>query len=828
MSARDADWRFLLPGLGRPLEHMLLLGGTPELVSTVLELGVARRVSRHPDATDACDAAIILAGASHSLDDVAPQLTDDAVLYWEVDRRTRANALTTPARAHRDMESHGLTPTGAYWVKPGFPNRHMYLPLAAAGAFGWYLDTLYRTPTIARRLVKRAAGALASACNGLSCFAPCYAVTAVRGDARQPALITLAREAQVWSDTVEPQPVLLASGEADWNRIVLLLFKPGAIAPSAAVKMPRIPSFNEQVEWEHRVLADLNASAQKPSVPRSTLFHWSGLAVCAETCVTGSSLNSRVGSSAAGALEDLEMTSAWLQAFHSQAKETVPARKWMQARLVDGLCLRYSETFGLSDQERQLFDALKSALGSIDGTLLPLVWQHTDFGPWNVYRDGQTISVIDWEVGRRGPALIDLLYFATHWSRALAGRKTVAQRVRHFEELFLASVPKGSTGYAIHRRVGEYMQALGIAPCLFPFILVYMLIEQAIERAERLGRLGSDAGARADNMYCDYLAAVARHTGRLFGEHTSAASGLERESRGAGTTVAIATMDRPAALERCVKALLAGETLPAQIIIVDQSGTDATGELVARKDWTAVVPVTYVRQSCSGLAASRNAALAHATQQIVAFTDDDCVPDERWLTSIMRGFEYPGTDVVTGRILPLGPETPGFHPVSLRTSLVRCVFRGRSIPWKAGSGGNVAARAEWLKRTGGFDERLGVGSPGRSAEDIDMLYRLLRAGATLRYEPDAIVFHERQETERRLRSRPSYGFGMGAFCALWARRYDAFAFWMLAQWCTERTRSLLASFVRRRWPRVREELLMLRGAMSGFVYGLTAPGRIAP
>jgi hypothetical protein len=101
----------------------------------------------------------------------------------------------------------------------------------------------------------------------------------------------------------------------------------------------------------------------------------------------------------------------------------------------------------------------------------------------------------------------------------------------------------------------------------------------------------------------------------------------------------------------------------------------------------------------------------------------------------------------------------------------------------------------------------------------------LRAGAVLQYEPDAVIYHERQETARRLRSRPSYGFGMGAFCAFRARRYDVFAFWMLAQWAVERSRSLLGSCARRRWARVHEELLMLRGAAAGFAYGLTAPNR---
>ena len=67
MSARDADWRFLLPGLGRPIEHMLLLGGTRELEATVLELGVAQRVSSHIDPGDRYDAAIILSDARPAL-----------------------------------------------------------------------------------------------------------------------------------------------------------------------------------------------------------------------------------------------------------------------------------------------------------------------------------------------------------------------------------------------------------------------------------------------------------------------------------------------------------------------------------------------------------------------------------------------------------------------------------------------------------------------------------------------------------------------------------------------------------------------------------------
>lgn len=287
-------------------------------------------------------------------------------------------------------------------------------------------------------------------------------------------------------------------------------------------------------------------------------------------------------------------------------------------------------------------------------------------------------------------------------------------------------------------------------------------------------------------------------------------------------TVAIATMDRPEAIRRCVEALLAGQRLPAEIIIVDQSTADTTRDLVAASDWQTPLPIRYLRDARQGLAASRNRAIDAATCPVIVFTDDDCVPDAGWIAALAETFgETDGPDVVTGPILPLGPDEPGRYAISTRASRVRACYQGRALPWEVGSGANTAVRREWLARIEGFDERLGAGSPGRSAEDLDLLYRLLRAGAKVVYEPSAIVFHERADSARRLATRPAYGFGMGAFCALWAHRHDPYAAWMLTRWAADRVYALGTSCVRRRWRRVHEELLMLRGAASGFAHAFS-------
>jgi GT2 family glycosyltransferase len=286
-------------------------------------------------------------------------------------------------------------------------------------------------------------------------------------------------------------------------------------------------------------------------------------------------------------------------------------------------------------------------------------------------------------------------------------------------------------------------------------------------------------------------------------------------------TVALATMNRPQQLRQCVAAILSGRTLPADIIIVDQSTDDRTAELVDASGWRAIAPIRYIRQERKGLASCRNTALVHATQPIVAFTDDDCVPDAGWLTALARAFEgNERPDAVTGRVLPLGPDRAGLYPVSARPSTTRAVHRSRSLPWAVGTGGNAAVRREWLNRVRGFDERLGIGSPGQSAEDLDLFYRLLRAGAVIQYEPPAVIFHARQPVEGRLSRAASYGFGMGAVCALWARQRDAYTLWIVLRWCVDRGDTLLRACLRRHWWRIREEWLTIDGARRGIAYGL--------
>jgi hypothetical protein len=521
--AREADWRFLLPPAdGGVFEHLLLLGGSSELGAYVADLGIARRVSRFPDNENPADLVVVLADADVSIDSLAPQIADQAVLYIEVDRRLPGRRMLTPRRVMRMLTGRGLAISGAYWVKPGFPRRDMYLPLGRRRTLRWYLDSVYRATSPARRVFKRALRQLACSDGAFAAAVPCFAIVAGSGISRRlPALVE--RMCGARDDRVEP--VLLATGEADWNRLVFLLFDGDADRPTSVVKLPRTINFNHAVEREHAVLRDVSAMLPVPllaSIPASTLVRVGERSVTAETCVIGTSVASRSGPRAAGALDDLRCVAAWLTRFHRETtRGHAEAAQWVARELAGRLCGEYAALFGVTPRERDLFDA---ALRSVDvgSGELPIVWHHADFGPWNIYRAGAHVSVIDWESARRGPALADLLYFVSHWSSAVRGHDTAADRVRHFESLFCAPMPADTIGRAICAELLDYMRAVGVPPALLPHVLLYTVVEQAIERGRRLQKTGGTAPRDiAANEYIGKVDALARHADLLFRESRS-------------------------------------------------------------------------------------------------------------------------------------------------------------------------------------------------------------------------------------------------------------------------------------------------------------------
>jgi GT2 family glycosyltransferase len=243
-------------------------------------------------------------------------------------------------------------------------------------------------------------------------------------------------------------------------------------------------------------------------------------------------------------------------------------------------------------------------------------------------------------------------------------------------------------------------------------------------------------------------------------------------------TVAICTKDHPTDLARCLErlmALRAGEDGgDFEILVVDNAPSDGQTRGLA----TSLPPVKYVMEPKPGLDFARNRALKEATGEMIAFIDDDVTVDRYWLSGLKRAIaRYPDAAAFTGLVLPselateaqiLFERTGGFEK-SFET-----IRYGQTLPGnpyypcvggKLGTGCNMAVRRKVTLDLGGFDEALDTGPPLPGGGDSDMLYRIIRAGYPLIYEPRFMVFHQHRREYAQLRRQycRSWGQGLMAF-----------------------------------------------------------------
>jgi GT2 family glycosyltransferase len=263
-------------------------------------------------------------------------------------------------------------------------------------------------------------------------------------------------------------------------------------------------------------------------------------------------------------------------------------------------------------------------------------------------------------------------------------------------------------------------------------------------------------------------------------------------------TVAVCTRDRPDRLERCLHALC-GQHVPVRIVVVDNApSTGATAELLAAR----FPGVEYVLEPRPGLDHARNRALAQCTTEVLAYTDDDAVPDQWWTAALATAFdEEAELAMATGLVLPYALDTPAQHVFERLGGFGRG-FRRRwatAAPGKEGlgvgewgTGANMAFRRAALEHIGGFDPALGVGTPTGGGDDHDAFHRILAAGMLARYEPAAIVFHEHRPSMAALTAQLR---GNGAVWSMMAAARDAGR----ADACD--TARVLEWYAMRRWPR---------------------------
>jgi O-antigen biosynthesis protein len=239
-------------------------------------------------------------------------------------------------------------------------------------------------------------------------------------------------------------------------------------------------------------------------------------------------------------------------------------------------------------------------------------------------------------------------------------------------------------------------------------------------------------------------------------------------------SVVVATRSRPELLARCLSGLFEQDTQALEVLVVDNSrGEEATRSAALAHG------ARYVVEPTEGLSAARNRGARESEGEVVAYMDDDAVPEHDWLSALISEFLDPLVGGATGRILAASSAPTLAVPSAggvLFGGSERVVFDRHSPDWferanfgGVGEGCNMAIRRTVLRTWHGFDERLGRGTRfgALGLEEHYAFFHLIDRGYRVVYTPLARVRHRFPATADELRTLRLNQIAAASFqCAL--------------------------------------------------------------
>jgi GT2 family glycosyltransferase len=225
-------------------------------------------------------------------------------------------------------------------------------------------------------------------------------------------------------------------------------------------------------------------------------------------------------------------------------------------------------------------------------------------------------------------------------------------------------------------------------------------------------------------------------------------------------SVVVCTYNGARTIEGCLDALLGLDYPDFDVIVVDDGSSDGVSALAASYD------VRMIRTEHRGLSAARNTGTDASDGEIVAFCDDDCLPDADWLRYLVRsltgsthagvgGPNVPPSDTLIADSIGHAPGGP-VHVLASDSV-------AKHIP-----GCNMAFHRAVLEQVGGFDPRFRV-----AGDDVDVCWRIQDAGGTLGFSPAALVWHRaRSSVAAYVRQQVGYGRAEALLERKWPERYN--------------------------------------------------------
>jgi GT2 family glycosyltransferase len=138
----------------------------------------------------------------------------------------------------------------------------------------------------------------------------------------------------------------------------------------------------------------------------------------------------------------------------------------------------------------------------------------------------------------------------------------------------------------------------------------------------------------------------------------------------------------------------------------------------------------------------RNLGLKKAQGDIIAFIDADCVPDNNWLIELAKLISNEEKIIIAGSVKSIGGKII-WDVQEERINSKKYLDEAPTM--------NMAFKKGIIKEVGFFDEKF------ISGEDVDFIWRATDLGYKIRYNKDAIIYHDWGNLKQEIRRAFSYG-----------------------------------------------------------------------
>jgi glycosyltransferase involved in cell wall biosynthesis len=194
-----------------------------------------------------------------------------------------------------------------------------------------------------------------------------------------------------------------------------------------------------------------------------------------------------------------------------------------------------------------------------------------------------------------------------------------------------------------------------------------------------------------------------------------------RGGRPPRVSVVVPTYERHDLLDRLCERLGNQEFRDFEVVVVDQSATRWANESALHG-----FELLYVHSDLKGAARARNVGASVARGDLLAFTDDDCLPEVDWLANAVACFEDSGVGGVEGLVRSEKLDSEAFRTVTNEFSELQGFLTANLF---------VRSRVFWT--VNGFDEHF---DNPHFREDTDFGWRASAHGE-FRFARNVVVFH---------------------------------------------------------------------------------------